>query len=89
MAQEAAACRRLWAEVMLRAIADAEADPVGPAGRYIATRDFADVADLAGLDGDAAQDRIARLGRDRLEVARAQHEAALTADAKPRRRGKP
>ena len=76
--QQAAACRRLWAAVALVAIADAEADPLGPAGHYIGTADFRAVLDLTDLDADAAVARIERMRRDRLEAARQRQEAELT-----------
>lgn len=75
--QQAARCRALWAAVALRAINDAEADPVAHVA-YLGSRDFATVACLAGLDPDALQARIAALARDRLEAARAAQEAELT-----------
>jgi len=50
--------RRLWASVALLALADAGADPLGPPGAYLRSRDFLDVAELAGLDGTAAQGRM-------------------------------
>jgi hypothetical protein len=76
--QQAAACRRLWAAVALVAIADAEADPLGPAGGYIASTDFRAVLSLADLDADAAVQRIERMRRARLEAARQRQEAELT-----------
>jgi hypothetical protein len=71
---EAGRIRRLWASVGLAAIADADDDPTGPAGRYLASRDFLDVCDLAGLDGAAAQQRVARMAQARLDAARAADE---------------
>jgi hypothetical protein len=84
LAQEAAAMRRLWAAVMLTALADAELDPAGPPGFYIASADFRAVAELAGLDGAAAQGRVAAMARARIEAARAAADAAFTPDPKRR-----
>ena len=86
--QQAAACRRLWAAVALLAIADAEADPLGPAGHYILGPDFRAVLDLTDLDADAAVARIDRMRRDRLEAARQRQEAELTASRKTINRAK-
>jgi hypothetical protein len=79
-AAEGAACRRLWAAVALTALADAELDPAGPAGAYLTSRDFRAVAELAGLDGTAAQDRIAALARARIEAARVEADAKMTSE---------
>jgi hypothetical protein len=54
MAQEAARCGRLWVEVLLAGIADADADKHG-ARAWIGSGNFLIVAELAGLDRDAAR----------------------------------
>jgi hypothetical protein len=87
LAQDAAACRRLGSAVALLAIDDAEADPIGPAGRYLESPDFFDVAELAGIDADAARARIAPIAAARLAAARAEAAAARTAGASRLDRG--
>lgn len=65
-------CRRLWAEVLRGCLLDALAEPEGPRkGRYmsggvtaragwIGSRDFHEVAALAGFDGAAVASRLER-----------------------------
>ena len=72
---EAAACRRLWSEVALAALRDAELDPTGPAAAYLRGRDFRTVLALSGLDPTAALERIERMRRDRLATLRAEDDA--------------
>lgn len=69
--QQAAACRRLWAAVALQAISDAELDPTGPAGAFLRSHDFRTLCDLAGLDAEAAQERVNAMRRGRIAAARA------------------
>lgn len=59
--QQAAACRRLWAAVLLHALADAERDATARA--WFGTHDFRLVASLAGLDDDIAAERIDAMHR--------------------------
>lgn len=53
VAEQAAACRALWAAVALTALEDGYRDPSGEAGQYLRAADFRAVCDLAGLESDA------------------------------------
>ena len=73
---DVSACRKLWASVLLACIRDVVQDLQGSEGfdqkrvpvassSWIGSRDFHEVCALAGVDGVAVADRLARLGDDR------------------------